>query len=509
MMATKIAGAPSALVQMALDRWDDKSFWAMVNAKVTRLQMRITKAVEEKRWNKVNSLQWILTHSFFAKIHAVRRITKNKGSRTPGVDKVLLHGPKDYVKMALSLQRRGYRAQPLRRILIPKKHGKFRPLGIPTIKDRCMQALYLLALHPVSEWLADINSYGFRPYRACRDAISQCFKTLSGKNCAVWILEGDIKACFDEIDHEFLLEIIPLDKRMLKQWLKCGFMEGRSKRIFPTKAGTPQGGIISPTLANMVLDGLEERINKALPRRGNRINFVRYADDFIVTAKEKWMLTDVIRPLIEDFLKPRGLQLSEEKTLITHIDNGFDFLSQNMRKFNGKLITQPTKNAVKRQADKLRSIIKDHNGKSTEQLIRRLNPVISGWANFHRYVQSSTAFGKLDTVLYESLMRWCKRRHNNKSTGWIVEKYFRSDGWNNWIFHGTRKDKHGKRCYLDRKYHRDTKLKQYIKIRGKANPFKADEKDYFSKRRMSDNCMATKAYRNGIRKLKDQLPDFP
>ena len=296
MMATKIAGAPSALVQMALDRWDDKSFWAMVNAKVTRLQMRITKAVEEERWNKVNSLQWILTHSFFAKIHAVRRITKNKGSRTPGIDGVLLHGPKDYVRMALSLQRRGYRAQPLRRILIPKKHGKFRPLGIPTIKDRCMQALYLLVLHPVAECLADLNTNAFRPYRASRDAISQCFKTLSGKNCAIWILEGDIKACFDEIDHEFLLEIIPLDKRMLKQWLKCGFMEGRNKRIFPTKAGTPQGGIISPTLANMALDGLEKRIKKALPR-GSRVNFVRYADDFIVTAKEKWMLTDIIRPL--------------------------------------------------------------------------------------------------------------------------------------------------------------------------------------------------------------------
>ena len=309
--------------------------WQKVNKNVRRLQVRIVKATQEGRWNKVKALQRLLTHSFSGKALAVRRVTENQGKNTPGVDKVIWNTPQKKINAVYSLRQRGYHPQPLRRIYIPKKNGKKRPLGIPVMKCRAMQALYLLALDPVAETTADPNSYGFRPGRSTADAIEQCFCALAKQRSPQWILEGDIKGCFDAISHTWLLAHIPMDKTMLKKWLKAGYMEKHV--LHPTEEGTPQGGIISPVLANLTLDGLERMLMEHFPKvktgKGALMNFARYADDFIVTGRTKELLEQEVKPLVEQFMSERGLQLSQEKTTITHIKDGFDFLGQNVRKY--------------------------------------------------------------------------------------------------------------------------------------------------------------------------------
>ncbi|HAT8249056.1 TPA: group II intron reverse transcriptase/maturase, partial [Legionella pneumophila] len=229
--------------------------WLACHEEVKKLQRRIAKATREKRWRKVNSLQWLLTHSFSAKAIAVKRVTENKGKRTAGVDGKIWSTPEAKSKAITQLKRRGYKPYPLKRVYIPKSNNTKRPLGIPVMRDRAMQALYLLALEPVSETTADWNSYGFRPRRSTHDAISHLFVMLARKGAAQWVLEGDIKGCFDTISHEWILNNVMLDKRMLQHWLKAGYID--KGHLFPTQEGTPQGGIISPTLANLVLDGLE------------------------------------------------------------------------------------------------------------------------------------------------------------------------------------------------------------------------------------------------------------
>ena len=252
--------------------------WQTANQTVNRLQARIVKATQEGRWGKVNALQHLLTHSFCAKALAVKRVTENSGKHTPGVDKEIWNMPTKKAAAISSLRQRGYRPKPLRRIYILKKNGKMRPLGIPTMKDRAMQALYRLALDPIAETTADVNSYGFRLQRSTADAIEQCFNILATKRSACWILEGDIKSCFDNISHEWLLANIPIDKTTLQKWLKAGFIE---KNIFyRTEEGTPQGGIISPVLANMTLDGLERKLKSIFRQKpSQKVNLVRYADD--------------------------------------------------------------------------------------------------------------------------------------------------------------------------------------------------------------------------------------
>lgn len=281
-----------------------KEQWQSINWKrasriVKSLQRRIVVAIKANRWGKVKSLQWILTHSFFAKVLAVRRVTENKGSQTSGVDEQLWDSSASKWAAISTLKRSGYQAKAVKRVKIPKDYGKYRMLGIPTMRDRAMQALYLQALQPIAETLADHHSYGFRPYRSCHDAIEQCFVVLARKDSARYILEGDIKSCFDKISHQWLAQHIPMDKRVLNQWLKSGAID--EHKWYPTEEGSPQGAIISPTIANMVLDGMSEAIDKSMGirtyryhkgcqkgyhRRVNnpyKIHFVRYADDWIVS----------------------------------------------------------------------------------------------------------------------------------------------------------------------------------------------------------------------------------
>ena len=400
--------------------------FARCERRVRKLQVRIAKAQKEGRYNKVTALQHLLVTSFEAKGLAVRKVTSNKGKRTAGADHVLWDTDAKKINAVSSLKRRGYKALPLKRVNIPKKNGKMRPLGIPTMKDRAMQALYLMALEPIAETTADANSYGFRKFRSAADAMDALHRWLS-KDCSPqWILEGDIKGCFDHISHQWLLENIPMDTQILEKWLKCGYVE--TQKLFPTDEGTPQGGTISPTLMNMTLDGLERLLHDRLPTRKkvngkthcNKMNFVRYADDFIITGESPEFLREKVLPIVREFLTERGLQLSEEKTVITHIGEGFDFLGKNIRKYNGKLLIKPCKSAVKSFLGKVRDIIKSSKSIKQEILIRRLNPVIRGWVNNQRYVVSSKVFSTVDYEIYKCLWQWAKRRHKKKSRKWIA-----------------------------------------------------------------------------------------
>ena len=332
-------------------KWHDID-WYQVEKTVRKMQIRIAKATEEGKWRKVKSLQRLLTHSFSAKALAVRRVTENKGKRTAGIDGELWSTPAIKLEAINRLKRHGYRPSPLRRVYIPKPNGARRPLGIPTMIDRAMQALYLLALQPVAETTADADSYGFRINRSTADAITQCHSTFGKPGSAQWILEVDIESCFDNISHDWLLSHVPMDKAVLGKWLKAGFME--SGRTHPTHAGTPQGGIISPVLANMALDGLEEVLEAAFGQRNTKasyrtkVNYVRYADDFVVSGISKELLEREVRPIVEAFMAERGLALSAEKTVVTHVEEGFDFLGQNIRKYGGKCLIKPAQQNVKR-----------------------------------------------------------------------------------------------------------------------------------------------------------------
>lgn len=464
--------------------------WQKALAYVKKLQVRIVKAQKEGHYSKVKSLQWLLTHSFYAKALAVKRVTSNQGKRTSGVDHELWLTPQAKFNAISKLNRRGYRPQPLRRHYIPKKNGKMRPLGIPTMTDRAMQTLYKFSLEPIAETYADPNSYGFRIGRSTHDAIEQCFTDLNKGKSPEWILEGDIKGCFDHISHEWLLENIPMDTQILEKWLKCGYVETR--KLFPTDEGAPQGGTISTTLMNMTLDGLERLLQERLPTRQkvngrthfNKLNFVRYADDFIITGESPEFLRDKVLPIVKEFLAERGLQLSEEKTVITHIEDGFDFLGKNIRKYNGKLLIKPSKTSVKSFLEKVRSIIKGNKSTKQETLIRKLNPVIRGWVNNQRYVVSSKVFSRVDYEIYKCLWQWAKRRHKKKSHKWIAQKYWHHIGSRQWTFSVPYENQstEGEPLYCKLEYATDTKIIRFKKIVAEANPFDEYWTDYFEER---------------------------
>jgi len=458
--------------------------WAKIHQTVKRLQMRIAKATRESRYGRVKSLQWILTHSFSGRALAVKRVTENQGKKTPGVDKVVWDTPELKAEAVMSLKRRGYKPQPLRRVFIPKANGKMRPLGIPTMKDRAMQALYLQALEPVAETKADPNSYGFRPMRASRDAREQCFIALARKQSAKWVLDADIAGCFDNINHGWLLNNVPMDKAILKKWLKSGFKW--NGQLFNTEAGTPQGGIISPTLANMTLDGmgnvLTERFGvNGRESRKNKVNLIRYADDFVITGATKEVLEEA-RELMVEFLKDKGLTLSEEKTKIVHIEEGFDFLGWNVRKYDGKLLIKPAKKNVQTFLRKVRGIIKESKTAKQENLVKKLNPVIRGWANYHQNQVAKETFSKVDSVIWKQLWQWACRRHPNKSAAWVKSKYFMCEGLRNWVFGTTVEDDEGEKGIVKLVKASDTPIKRHVKIKGAANPYDPEFETYFEER---------------------------
>lgn len=422
--------------------------WANIQSAVRKTQLKIAQATREGDWRRVNRLQRLLTHSFYGRCLAVRRVTENRGRKTPGVDGETWGTPNAKLRAVMQLsKKRGYRPLPLRRVWIPKpgKQEK-RPLGIPTMLERAMQALYLLALEPVVESTSDPRSYGFRPDRSTADAMVELFHLLASKVAPVWVLEGDIKGFFDNINHEWLCQNVPMDRKVLNKWLKAGVVD--RQQLMATETGTPQGGIISPCLANVTLNGLETQLKRHLANKlgvtkakDTKVQCVRYADDFVILAASKELLEEEVKPWVEQFLSVRGVALSCEKTRITHITEGFDFLGWNFRKYvpksyrrKTKLLIKPARKNVATFYRKVREIIKGSGSMTQEALIGQLNPVLKGWCQYHLPVVAKQTFSKLDNLIFWRIWRWAKRRHPKKSADWIRNKYFRSIGGQNWVF---------------------------------------------------------------------------
>ncbi|MGR5262037.1 group II intron reverse transcriptase/maturase [Vibrio astriarenae] len=460
--------------------------WNDCYRRVKRLQVRIAKATKNSDWRQVKRLQRMLTRSFAAKVIAIRRVTENRGKNTAGVDGELWNTPKLKWEAIDKLKRKSYKPKPLKRVFIPKANGKRRPLGIPTMCDRAMQALHLLALEPVSETLADRNSYGFRPHRSCADAIEQCFVNLSRKSSAKWVLEGDIKGCFDHISHDWLIANVPMDKIILKRWLQSGYLKSGS--FNPTDAGTPQGGIISPVLANIALDGLEKVLESHFGERNtkksykHKVNYVRYADDFIITGISEELLEKEVLPIVKAFMAERGLALSDEKTLITHIDQGFDFLGQNLRKYNGKMLIKPSRTNVKMFLKGIRDYLNGHKTVPASAVIAKLNPMIRGWCNYHRWVCSSETFKYVDHRIWKMLWRWCSRIHLKRRKRWIKAKYFKVVGDRKWVFSAPRLDEPGE--YFRLLSASRIRVDKHVKIVATANCYLPEDEQYFERLKM-------------------------
>jgi RNA-directed DNA polymerase len=476
-MNKSLTGAPTAKET----NWDSIN-WNQAKSEVKRLQMRIAKAMREKRYGKVRALQRLLSHSFYGKSIAVKRVTQNKGRKCPGIDGIVWRTKRQKMQAILSIKRLGYKSQPLRRIYIPKKNGR-RPLSIPTMKDRAMQALHLLGLEPVAESIADKNSYGFRPKRSAADAIAQCYNSLCRKNSAKWIFEGDIESFFDRVDFSWLEKNILMDKVILKRFLRAGYVEKTS--IEATTQGVPQGGLISPVIALITLSGLEEQLAQKFKRNRGKVNMIIYADDFVITGESKELLENDVIPIVEEFLAERGLQLSQEKSHITHISQGFNFLGFHVRKYGKELkfLTKPSKASVKTFLADIKRTIQENSGANAENLIRQLNPKIIGWTNYYKHSAASKTFSYIDNHIFKKLYRWIGKRHQNKGQRWTYNKYFqRNNSLRRWHFHAKFKDDKQNITYLNLRLASDTKIVRHTKTLSEATPYDPKYFEYFQKR---------------------------
>ncbi len=498
------AAKPDGAVPGRATDWHSLN-WKKVFRIVRRLQARIVKALREGRWGKVQALVYLLTHSFSGRALAILRVTTNRGASTPGVDGVIWNTPGAKTAAFGALRSHGYSPQPLRRVYIPKSNGKLRPLGIPTTTDRAQQALHLLALDPIVETQADYNSFGFRLHRNCADALVQCHRLLCKQHSPEWVLEGDIKACFDRISRDWLLRHVPMNKSILDKWLTAGFIE---KNVFhATTEGTPQGGIISPALANRALDGLQGLLKQRFAatrtaRERNRVHLVRYADDFIITGTSKALLGNEVQPLVEHFLSARSLELSHEKTSITHIKDGFDFLGQNVRRYpNGKVLLKPSRKNVRTFLGKIKETMRRYGGSATAgDLVIRLTQQIQGWALYHRHASSKRTFGYVDNVIFHRLWRWARRRHRKKSASWVRKKYFPSHEGRDWVFTGTCFTKKGEGYPVRLMKAGSVRIKRHVLIHAEANPYDPGWESYYEAR-LHEKLSATLAGRERIRWL--------
>jgi RNA-directed DNA polymerase len=449
-------------------------------------------------------LVYLLTHSFAGRAAAIARVIDNRGACTPGVDGEVWDTPEAKTAAFHALRRHGYRPQPLRRVYIPKRNGKRRALGIPTLTDRAQQALYLLGLDPILETTADPHSYGFRRERCCADALEQCFQVLGKPGSAHWVLEGDICSCFDRISHPWLEAHIPMDRAILQRWLKAGYLE---KGIFvATTEGTPQGGIISPALANATLDGLETLLQErfgATQRQcsRNKVHLVRYADDFLITGTSAELLRDQVQPLVAHFLQKRGLELSHEKTRISRVEDGFDFLGQQVRRFGTKVLLKPSAQSVRALLDQVDQLLQGEGGHlPVGLLVEQLNLRLRGWANYHRQASSTRTFARVDDLMFRKLWHWARRRHATKGARWVRTKYFTQRGKDRWVFHGKVVDKQGqwRPVYLYKTA--QTGIRRQVQVRGNANPYDPAWEVYFEAR-LSKRMAATLSGRQAVQRL--------
>ncbi|MEU3343215.1 group II intron reverse transcriptase/maturase [Streptomyces sp. NPDC006668] len=427
--------------------WDSID-WDQAEENVRRLRQRIFTASRDGDLAKVRNLQKLMLRSLSNTLVSVRRVTEvNAGRKTAGIDgQVVLTAP-GKSELARFIQQRGtiWQARPVRRVFIPKAGGrKRRPLGIPVIVDRAHQARVSAALEPEWEARFEARSYGFRPGRGCHDAIGVIYNTLNGKNPQrVWILDADLAAAFDRIDHDRLLAQLGTfpARGMVRQWLKAGVVE--RGRFTATEEGTPQGGVISPVLLNVALHGIEAAAGVRYYPPGRRAGeirpdapvLVRYADDLVAMCHSR-AAAEQVKARLAEWLAPRGLVFNEDKTRIVHAETGFDFLGFNVRRYrSGKLLIKPSKAAVRRIRARLREEIRTLRGAETLAVLRAVNPIVRGWAAYYRTVVSKEVFASLDGYLWQLTYRWALRRHPKKSKHWITNRYFgrfnpaRQDRW--------------------------------------------------------------------------------
>lgn len=473
-----------------LTSWADID-WSVTEENVRRLQGRIFRAAAAGEPAKVKNLQKLLVRSRSVKMLAIRQVTQqNAGRNTPGVDGVVCDTPQGRMNLLnTGLNLRGYRPLPVRRVYIPKSNGKRRPLGIPTVRDRVMQAIVKMALEPEWESRFEANSYGFRPGRCTMDAIAAIHRNLNGRGTSEWILDADISGCFDNIDHESLLARLPVFTTILRRWLKAGVVELGTTRS--TDTGTPQGGIISPLLANVALDGMEKlfgaessngrQLVPALRRGRNKgVSLVRYADDFVVTAPSRTVLENHVLPVMAEFLAQRGLTLNEAKTRIVHVDKGFDFLGFNIRRFGRKVLTKPQKEKVLSHLRGIRDFLIRNRPTPASIVISKLAPIIRGWSGYYRFGASKQTFSYVDYRLWQLLWRWALRRHHNKGKKWVKARYFRQVGGRSWVFYGKRSDTGGEASLCN---YSDISVRRFVKVKGKATPMNPDEATYWADRK--------------------------
>lgn len=464
--------------------------WRKANRAVRNLRQRIFRATTERNYQKVRSLQKLMLRSLANILLSVRRVTQqNAGRNTPGIDKVVVKTPTARGKLVDELCTfTPWKAKPARRVYIPKSNGKQRPLGIPVVKDRCLQAMVKNSLEPEWEAKFEATSYGFRPGRSCHDAIEKIFGLARPNKRKKWVVDADIKGAFDNISHEFLLQAIGKvpGRELIKQWLKAGYME---RGVFhETDSGTPQGGVVSPLLANIALHGMEEAIGVKYDSRGYSVGnraIVRYADDFAAFCESKEDAEEVIE-ILRTWLKQRGLELSPDKTTIVHLTEGFDFLGFNIRHYRAektsktgwKLLIKPSKESVGKIRNKLREAWLSLIGSNVSAIIKRLNPIIRGWANYFRSGVSSEIFQSLDRWMFYRTVRYVKRTHPNKPRYWRQSQYWgrlNLERGDQWVFGNKTTGMHLLKFSW-------FKIERHTLVKGKSSPDDSSLKSYWQHR---------------------------